>query len=1350
MLIGFLHRGGLDQWSYAIMADVAAQGVDVMRFTSQDVDSTRRLIVGEQWRDGRWVKSLFRYPDAVRNFEFRDEQRDPVLKWLPYSLGRHLRKDEQLELLAKLPQVSAFIPVTLDFDEHIDVLNLVQKWGGAVLKPARGRLGQGIVFIRTSSPDYELEVDGLRRGVTQDELRIYLDGFVKRAGRSYVVQQFAASTGPQGRYFNVRIIMHKSGDGDWHACETPLSLLARPGSVVANREAGAVNISLKAVLSQRFGAEAGRVLEGLFSSAVLIARALDDALAQQADELALDMAVDSQGAPWLHETNWRGGFWMLQEDVGLYRFGGANAVRMGHRYQFGIDPDVAKASQVFIKSRAICALFIRERGSFHANLAVGATIVQRSDQSAELVAKLITGGVTWLAVSNAASFGAAQKALGRALTAMAEQAPQLARPQLLLRVGLCLHDPHDLRAPKRWVDQELVAKSIITAQDAALGATLASGFLRSSVAQSLADLDVESVAVVLLDGLERHIEPALADTDPPADWPQWRAACIAFDELQAAGSLASWGVVLPHEWLRHKANAQALSDWLQTAQTAGHAPAWLGVDVPVDVPPDPTCLDLSGLQVLCTRFSLKALVNVLPLPPRSKPWHASHRLFPTQMLRALVAQSLQPEALLLAPIANAADLEDFFALQPSLPDEETPMSTVSSARVNLPEAVTQALQTFAQFDPRQLFRFFVDGRFHKKYQGWTGYEANEAGSVKGILDAYNLVMDNFDLSSGLTSGYIRELHIACMSGVSTKNRKSTPGEVRFLESGINLYHGKSTLASVAELLEQRRGDGNIIFHHPDYQRTAEAFSAEEILSIIQKEGRVRYRAWYPNLTAQQQQALSQAPTLSEFYAVKHLVQTCFAERTDQIVAAYNQEIAAAQTAQAKLLSISRVVRDLELLHPFPDGNGRTFVAVLMNHLLLAHGFLPAILWDPNIDAELSVQEFADEIQSGIANTQLLLKDPAARLYDYAIGEADPADIKAFAKLSQGFVSRLHVLAYGSEQELADSADQAVYLALTPSRLVVATGGFWTQADAQLLAKLRFASVSLGGVNAPQQLLFCRNIKAWKDDGKDPLIELQREIDRGVSAVVVDDADVAQRLSVPALLVPDVDDALYAAGAAIRQLVNCKAIAVVGTASSTLTRELMTQAASSQLQLHLGVREPAKTPQVMASLAGLRRTDQLELQEVLTGARVNVARHRLRAIEPDICLFSSAENSEKLDAETYADVIKTLAACADGLRSGGLCIVNSDSASSDVLRQEIRRRGEVAIQTFGSHENNDGCLISANFDARSKVWAVSASILGKVVNYQVSGDKAPLMSVGVLLALENLGVSIEAVCAGVWQ
>lgn len=1344
MLIGFLHRGGLEQWSYAVMADIATQGVDVMRFTSQDVDPTRRLIEGERWQDGRWVRQRCRYPDAVRNFEFRDEQQDKVLALLPYSLGRHLRKDEQLELLSKLPRVAEFIPVTLDFDAHIDVLALVRKWGGAILKPARGRLGQGIVFIRASDPDYELEEDGVRRTVTQEDLQTYLAGFVERAGRSYVVQQFAASTGPQGRYFNVRIIMQKSGDGDWHPCGFPLSLLARPGSVVANREAGAVNISLKAILTRRFGTEAPCVLEGLFSSAVLISRALDDALAQQADELALDMAVDNQGAPWLHETNWRGGFWMLQEDIGLYRFGGANAVRLGLRHQFGIDADVANASRVFAKSRASNALSIRARGCFYSKFELGATMTQRSDCSAELVARLLTGAVPWLAVSNAASFGAGQKALGRALTVMTEQAPQLTQPQLVVRVGLCLHDPLDLRAPKRWIAQELVAKAIISAQDADLGASLAVGFLYSSVAQSLADLGVESVAVVLLEGLERHIKPASKDSESADGLAQWRMACGKMSELKAEGRLTDWGVAVPNEWLT--ANNQALAVWLEAAQASGCAPAWLSVDVL----PEPTRLDFSDLYTLCERFALKPLLNILPLAPRSKPWHASHRLFPTQVLRELAKRDLHSKTLMFAPIANGPDVEDFFTLQPSLSFEKSPMSPVSSDRSTLPEAVTHALQTFSKFDPRQLFRFFVDGRFHKKYQGWTGYEANEAGSVKGILDAYCLAMDSFDLSGGLTSGYIRDLHIACMSGVSTKNRKSTPGEVRFLESGINLYHGKSTLASVAELLEQRRGDGNIIFHHPDYQRAAEAFSAEEVLRIIQKEGRVRYRAWYPNLTAEQQQALIHSPTLRGFYEVKHLVQKCFAERTDQIVEIYNQEAAAAQTPQAQLLAISRVVRDLELLHPYPDGNCRTFVAVLMNHLLLAKGFLPAILWDPNIDAELSVQEFADEIQSGIANTQMLLQDPTARLYDYAIGDAEPADIKAFAKLSQGFVSRLHALAYGPDDEVADASATEIYLALTPSRLVMATGGFWSQVDTQLLSTLRFASVSLGGVNTPQQLLFCRNLKTWKDEGKDPVIELQREIDRGVVAVVVDDDAVAQRLSVPTLLVPDVDDALYAAGAAVRQLVNCKAIAVVGTASTTLTRELMAQAASSQLHLHVGGREPAKTPQVMASLAGLRRTDQLELQEVVTGARVNVARHRLRAIEPDICLFSSTENSEQLDAETYAEVIKTLAACADGLRPGGLCIVNADSASSDVLRQEIRRRGVVGIQTFGSHENDEGRLISASFDARSKVWAVKANILGKVVNYQISGDKAPLMSVGVLLALENLGMSIEAVCAAVWQ
>lgn len=1335
MLIGFLHRGGLDQWSYAIMADVAAQGADVMRFTSADVDPEKRLIWGEVWYDGRWFKRQFRYPDAIRNFEFRDPDRDTILEHLPYSLGRHLRKNDQLELLSKMDQVAGFIPKTIDFDDTVDILALVQKWGGAILKPARGRLGQGIVFIRCAGQDFELEDNGQRQTLNQVSLQDYLQDFSRKTDRSYVVQQFAATTGPQNRYFNVRIIMQKAGDGDWHPCGVPLSLLARVGSVVCNRETGATNVSLFAVLKKRFGAQSERVLDRLFSAAVLIARALDDALCQQGEELALDMAVNDHGDPWLHEANWRGGFWLLAEDVGLYRRGGANAVRIANRHQFRLDVDVAKATLLSSKNR-INAESAKQNGvivhRFRAQL--GADIVLRSDDTLSNVVQLVATDTHWITVSDATSFGSAQRSVGQALAVIAEQSPAHPLPKIVSIAGFCNHDPADERPPRRWIAQELVTSGLISEMEASLGASLSPLFLRRVIAQNRLDLGVQTIDVFLLEGLERHITQ-------DASWQvRWQQTADEMSHYQLEGLCRAWGLCVPYKfWQKNEDRFDALF-----CHDGRAVPSVLMLEIP----PEVQVVELDRLAAIVNKGVFKLMIKVQPLPPRIKPWGVSHRLIPTHMVGQLMASFSEMDVVVFCPVANATELNDFAMLKHSLFEKSSPMPMhTENSSSSMRSEVVQALQSFAQFDPRQIFRFFVDGRFHKTYRGWSGYEENESGSVQGILNAYQLMIGNFDLSKGLSSSYIRNLHIACMSGVVTKNKKTTPGELRYLDAGINLFKGKSTLESIQDLLNQRTGDGSNIFYNPNYQRTAESFTAEEVLQILKNEGRIRYRMWYPNLTTEQKSNLAEPKNLSDFYAVKHAVQKEFAERADRIVDRYNQEDSAARTPAEHLTAISRVVRNLELLHPFPDGNGRTFVAVLMNHLLLSHGFLPAILWDPNIDAELSVPEFVDEIQRGIKNTELLLNDPAAKLYDYAIEEAQPQEIRTFLRMAQGFISKLNALAYGSGEDAADAETNQVFLPLTPSRLVAATGGAWMQIDPQSLAHLRFERVSLGRGRGNKQLLFCRELKTWIEQGKDLMAELQQEIATGVVAFVLDDPEIAQRLSAPVLLVADVDQALFDAGAAARKVVNCRAIAVLGAPGAKDAREMLTQTSKSQLQVHFEAYGECKTPQVMASLANLHRTDQLEIIEVAVGARPNVMRHRLRAIEPDYCLFASSDNGEEPASSAYLDSIKALAACVDGLRDGGLCVLNSGSSGFATLKKEILARRSVAIQTFGNLPENEGRLIEATFDPQLKRWQVTAEILGQSLNYSLHGIKQtlPILSVGVLLVLENLGCDLNEAC-----
>lgn len=1336
MLIGFLHRGGLEQWSYAILADLAAQGVDAMRFTSADVDWARRLIHAETWRQGQWQRGWTPFPQAVRNFEFKDDEQDTILNSLPYTLGRHLRKDEQLELLARLPGVRPFIPATLDYAGVAQVMRCLAHWSGVILKPARGRLGQGIAFIRAVDGGYEFEHEAQRITYDAAALPGVIASFIDDAGRSYVVQQFAATTGPEGRYFNIRIIVHKGADGDWHACGFGLSLLARLGSVVANREAGAVNVSLPAMLQRRFGAQASGVQQVVFSAAVQIARVLDDALAQQADELALDMAVDDHGAPWLHEVNWRGGFWALQEDVGLYRYGGANAVRIARRHQWGVDPVWARAVRELSKIRAAVAYPTSVTSYFDTKDRWVIHLTRRSDDAPHWLAQAWGAGLRTVWISALASFGAALQQVGQFNALLDEQVGAAHGLQVMVGVGYAVHNPTDARNPRRWLADEAVAPGLMTAREAQAGVSWASAFLRQQVAYAQQALGGGSLDTVWLQGL------GLIGIDSADAWPRWLSAAQTLSALRQSQAVVHWGLVLSLADVRQ--HSERVAQWLQAAHAQGAAPDAIALELPPDMPAPAWADAQQQLETLSQSCAVAVLLLPQPRPPHAKAWDAPHRQLPAEALSTLLTPALATHWRVAVPLAHTPDWDDFSTFSGL-----HPMTELAPQPPRLNPAQQAAVQTFAAFDPRQLFRFFVDGRFHKKYKGWVGYEDNEAGSVKGILDAYTLMLTRFEAATPLNTGFIRDLHIACMAGVSTKNRKSTPGELRFLESGINLYNGKSTRASVQELLDARRGDGNIIFHHPDYQRPAEAFTADEILDILAREGRVRYRAWYPNLTPQQLQDLSQPASLSAFYAVKHFVQRCFAERTDAIVAAYNQEMSQAQTDAARLLAISRVVRDLELLHPFPDGNGRSFVAVLMNHLLLAHGFLPAILWDPNIDAELSVQEFADEIARGIDNTRVLLATPQAVLYDYSI-DAMPADeVKAFSHLSQDFNRALAALAWG--EPTAAGLDAPVRLALTPAQLAQVCSGRWMHVDAAWMQTQRFDTVTIEAAEAgAQTLLFCRQLVAWRERKRDPAAELALTFGKGLAAVVLDDANLAATLTQPVLLVADVDDALYAAALAVRATQPCKAVALLGTGQTAAARRLLLQAVGQRVAVQAQA-QAAKTPQVMAALANLKRADELAVLEVVTGARPAVARHRLKAIAPSICWFCSAENVDQEPAEVYQEVIKTLATCAEALGDAGLCLVNADGPAADWLCEEIRQRASCAIQTYGSHSDDPGRLVSAAFDVRANAWSVQANILGQELAYTIGGDaQAPLLSVGALLLMANLGLDLREVCEQVWR
>lgn len=105
-------------------------------------------------------------------------------------------------------------------------------------------------------------------------------------------------------------------------------------------------------------------------------------------------------------------------------------------------------------------------------------------------------------------------------------------------------------------------------------------------------------------------------------------------------------------------------------------------------------------------------------------------------------------------------------------------------------------------------------------------------------------------------------------------------------------------------------------------------------------------------------------------------------RLERVLSAGRRAIARAKDADARLLAIARLHARLELLHPTEDGNTRRNL-VLLDKLLVEHGFWPVILDEPNDVVVMDARRWAAALRRGMTRFQV-----AARAIAYGddVGE----------------------------------------------------------------------------------------------------------------------------------------------------------------------------------------------------------------------------------------------------------------------------------------------------------------------------------------------------------------------------
>lgn len=259
---------------------------------------------------GRWRFGRLPLPAVIHRRSF---QSDPAaLQQLQAAAGvrifnsRRFDKWELYGLLQKDEMLRRRVPFTVRVTSGQEVLDLVDRFGAAVLKPAHLSRGRGILFVERDGAGCRLSdcrQPGAvhRRLLTRPELQRFLAAEI--AGRPYIGQQRIDLAAMAGEPFDLRVVMQRNRSGRWR-CHGIECRVAAPGQLVTNLALGGRAVRLEDAVAAAFGgAISPAVAEGMVVRLCERFCAVLDQTGETFGEFGLDVALDRTGKAWLIEAN---------------------------------------------------------------------------------------------------------------------------------------------------------------------------------------------------------------------------------------------------------------------------------------------------------------------------------------------------------------------------------------------------------------------------------------------------------------------------------------------------------------------------------------------------------------------------------------------------------------------------------------------------------------------------------------------------------------------------------------------------------------------------------------------------------------------------------------------------------------------------------------------------------------------------------------------------------------------------------------------------------------------------------------------------------------------------------------
>jgi hypothetical protein len=288
-------------------------------------------------------------------------------------------------------------------------------------------------------------------------------------------------------------------------------------------------------------------------------------------------------------------------------------------------------------------------------------------------------------------------------------------------------------------------------------------------------------------------------------------------------------------------------------------------------------------------------------------------------------------------------------------------------------ASVASIPEFENIPQDQIYKFFIDANRWKSSQNdqWT-FDRKEPGYMKAMQRAFKWAIS--DRKRKFDSSAIRTLHEYAVKDVKDKKSDGTKEPLR---PGFRLSRKEVIKHKEPETNEKFGLKYNTVYLKGCYELMAKY---QDKKYAIQFEGDPNsYNIFQlllenpstsfmkidlsghrdPNAT----DANDRPFIVQRIPGSEHQIKTC----VDALLDIYYQDIETASDEEEKLKVIALLVQNLDQIHPFYDGNIRTFGILLLNFLLIQNGFSPTCLSDPNCIDCLPIDEIVKKIKEGQEN-----------------------------------------------------------------------------------------------------------------------------------------------------------------------------------------------------------------------------------------------------------------------------------------------------------------------------------------------------------------------------------------------